>query len=103
MFIELFTHNDRNIRYINLSDNHVPTFQLPSIISIPKPDRLPTRRAEKYKTEILDCPICWKVIIDNDEFTHEKCKQVFHNSCIRKWRRYDKGYFATCPLCRQCI
>lgn len=46
-----------------------------------------------------ECPICFDDLMTADSKRCRKCKQMFHESCIKTWLQTGK---ASCPLCRYC-
>lgn len=49
----------------------------------------------KFTRDIVDCSICFKLIIkDTKEL---ECKHKFHTNCINNWLKQNK----TCPICRK--
>lgn len=99
----VYAHSEYpNLHSLNVISAQLGSMSIGIINAIPNsPKAAPDSAFEPVSVLVQhrECPICFDDLMKADRKQCRKCKQVFHESCIKTWLQTGK---ASCPLCRYC-
>lgn len=99
----VYAHSEYpNLHSLNVISAQLSSMSIGIINTIPNsPKAAPDSTFEPVSVLVQnrECPICFEDLMNADRKQCRKCKQIFHESCIKTWLQTGK---ASCPLCRYC-
>lgn len=67
--------------------------------------KTPYSENQKLQKQIMKCPICYDLILDNNKYLKLTCNHLFCNECYNTWNEKcsSNNICTSCPMCREIV